>query len=73
MYHEDLAGENAIDVAFRHSAIFCIRAFVDSVLQINEEAQFKNCFDKALLMMIKKGLDVTELVNSDLFFAPIWT
>jgi hypothetical protein len=73
MYQEDLAGFNAIDVAFEHNAIFCIKAFVDSVLQINQEVHFRNCFDKALLLMIKKGLDVKALVNSKLFFAPIWS
>ena len=46
---------------------------MDSLLQLTGEEQFRNCFDKALLMMVKKGMDVKELVKSSLFFAPAWT
>ena len=73
MYQEDISGKNAIDIAFEHNSIFCIKAFVDSLLQLTSEKQFRNSFDKALLMMINKGINVCELVTSDLFYPPIWT
>ena len=46
---------------------------MDSLLQLTGEEQFRNCFDKAVLMMVKKSMDVKELVNSSLFFAPAWS
>ena len=73
MYQEDISGKNAIDNAFDQNSIFSIKAFVDSLLQLTDEAQFKNCFDKALLLMVNKGMDVKELVNSNLFYPPVWT
>ena len=73
MYQEDISGLNAITNAFERNSIFCIKAFVDSLLQLTNEAQFRNCFDKALLLMIDKGIDVKELVNSNLFYPPMWT
>jgi len=73
MYQDNIAGTNAIDIAFGENSIFCIKAFVDSLLQLTGEEQFRNCFDKALLMMVKKRMDVKELVNSSLFFAPAWS
>ena len=39
---------------------------------LTDDANFRNCFDKALLMMIQKGLDVEELVNSNLFYPRLW-
>ena len=72
MYQEDIGGKNAIDNAFECNAIFCIKAFVDNLLQLTDEMQFRNCFDKALITMVKKGMDVKELVDSKLFYSPIW-
>jgi len=37
-----------------------------------DEVQFRNCFDKAILLMIKRGMDVKELVNSHLFYCSLW-
>mmetsp|Transcript_27882 Transcript_27882/g.42166 ORF Transcript_27882/g.42166 Transcript_27882/m.42166 type:complete len:111 (+) Transcript_27882:70-402(+) len=45
---------------------------METLLILPEEVQFRNCFDKALLLMIKRGMDVKELVNSQLFYATIW-
>lgn len=73
MYQEDMSGKNAIDNAFEKNSIFCIKAFVDSLLQLTDEMQFKNCFDKALLLMINKGMDVKELVKSTILYPPLWT
>lgn len=73
MYQADIASFNAIDYAFQKNAIFCIKAFVETLLILTGEHQFRNCFDKAILMMISRGMDVKELVNSPLFYAPIWT
>ena len=66
---------NAIDYAFKRDSIFCIKAFVDSLLILSDkgESQFRNCFDKALLLMISRGMDVKELVNSQLLYPSIWT
>ena len=72
MYQEDLCGVNAIDNAFANNSIFCIKAFVDNLLQLTDEMHFRNCFDKALVIMIRKGLDVKDLVNSNLLYPPIW-
>jgi hypothetical protein len=73
MYQEDITGKNAIDNAFDKNSIFCIKLFVDSLLQLKNEVHFKNCFDKALIMMINKGMDVKELVNSKIFYTPLWS
>ena len=54
------------------NSIFCIKAFVDSLLTLKEDVKFRNCFDQALLLMIKKGIDVKELCNSGLFYPQIW-
>ena len=62
MYQEDISGKNAIDIAFEKNSIFSIKLFVDSLLQLTNENQFKNCFDKALLPMIMKGMDVKWLL-----------
>ena len=68
-----MSGRNAIDNAFEKNSIFCIKAFVDSLLQLNDDMHFKNCFDKALLLMINKGMDVKELVKSKILYPPLWT
>ena len=49
MYQEDITGKNAIDNAFDKNSIFCIKLFVDSLLQLKNEVHFKNCFVKAIL------------------------
>lgn len=72
MYQQDISNLNAIDYAFKNNAIFCIKAFVDTLLILQDENQFRNCFDQALLMMIERDLDVKDLVNSPIFYAPIW-
>jgi hypothetical protein len=58
MYQTDISGMNAIDQAFKKNAIFCIKAFVDTLIILTEGGNFRNCFDKALLMMIGKEMDV---------------
>ena len=70
MYQKDISGQSVIDYAFDKKAIFCIKAFVETLLILSneEENQFRNCFDKAILLMIEKGMDVKELVNSELLF-----
>lgn len=68
MYQPDISNKNAIDYAFQKNAIFCIKAFVDTLLILSDENQFRNCFDRALLLMIERGLDVKSLVNSSLFY-----
>mmetsp|Transcript_26611 Transcript_26611/g.40609 ORF Transcript_26611/g.40609 Transcript_26611/m.40609 type:complete len:114 (+) Transcript_26611:5144-5485(+) len=73
MYQQDILGLNAIDHAFKKNSIFCIKAFVDTLLVLPEEVQFRNCFDKALLLMINRGMDVKELVSSQIFFPQVWT
>ena len=75
MYQEDMSGESAIENAFKKNSIFSIKAFIDNLLDIqNDEGSnsFRNCFDGALLLMIKKGMDVTDLCNSSLFYPSIW-
>jgi hypothetical protein len=72
MYQEDMSGRNAIDNAFEKNSIFCIKAFVDSLLQLTEDMHFKNCFDKALLLMINKGMDVKDLVKSQILYPSLW-
>jgi hypothetical protein len=54
MYQSDISGQNVIDYAFKKNAIFCIKAFVETLLILSDEDSFANCFDKALLMMINK-------------------
>ena len=73
MYQDNIAGSNAIDNAFDQNSIFCIKAFVHSLLHLTGDKQFRNNFDKGLVMMINKDMDVKELVNSYLFYPPIWT
>lgn len=73
MYQKDISGLNAINQAFRKNSFFCIKAFVETLLIMTDEGQFKNCFDQAILQMIEKGMDVKELVNSELFYVPVWT
>ena len=58
MYQDDISGINAITIAFKRNSIFCIKAFVDNLLELQNGSQFRNCFDKALLIMINKGMDV---------------
>ena len=72
MYQKDIAGQNAIDYAFNRNAIFCIKAFVETLLILTDDVTFQNCFDKALLMMVSRGMDVKDLVNSELFYVSIW-
>lgn len=72
MFQDDIAGDNAIDIAFRMNSIYSIKAFVDSLLHLQEEITFRNYVDKALLMMISNGLDVINYVKSDIFFPQIW-
>ena len=72
MYQKDVSGQNAIDCAFNMNAIFCIRAFVETLLILTEDVSFQNCFDKALLLMINRGMDVKDLVNSELLYVSIW-
>ena len=46
---------------------------MDTLLILSDENQFRNCFDRALLLMIERDLDVKDLINSSLFFAPLWS
>lgn len=73
MYQADISGNNVIDYAFKKGSIFCIKAFVETLLILTGEEQFRNCFDKAILLMINRGMDVKDLVNSELFYPEIWT
>jgi hypothetical protein len=72
MYQKDISGLNVIDYAFNKNAIFCIKAFVETLLILTDDVSFQNCFDKALLMMISRGMDVKELVSSELFYVSVW-
>ena len=58
MFQRDIAGFNSVDYAFEHRQIFCLKAFVESLLKLPNEPSFRNCFNKALLFMIEKGIDV---------------
>ena len=73
MYQDDISGQNAIDNAFKRNSVFCIKAFVDNLLQFADDLKIRNCFDKVVLLMIKKGLDVKQLCNSSLLYPQIWT
>ena len=53
MYQQDISGQNAIEYAIKKNAISCIKAFVETLLMFTNEKQFRNCFDKAILPMIK--------------------
>lgn len=68
MYQKDISGRSVIDYAFQKKAIFSIKAFVETLLILKDEQQFRNCFDKAILLMIDNDMDVKELVNSELFY-----
>lgn len=72
MYQTDISVFNAIDYAFFNNAIFCIKAFVDTLLILKDEQQFRGCFDKALLLMICRRMDIKDLVQSSLFYPEIW-
>lgn len=72
MYQKDISGRSVIDYAFQKKAIFSIKAFVETLLILKDEQQFRNCFDKAILLMIDNDMDVKELVNSELFYPQIW-
>ena len=73
MYQSDISGQNVIDYAFKKNAIFCIKAFVETLLILSDDREsFANCFDKALLMMISKQMIVKDLVNSELFYVSAW-
>lgn len=47
---------------------------MDCLLKLTdgEDSQFDNCFDKAVLIMIQKRMDVKDLINSKLIYPPIW-
>ena len=68
MYQHNISGISAIDNAFLKNSIFSIKAFVDSMLDLKEDKQFRNSFDQALLKMIRKGMNVKELCNSGLLY-----
>ena len=73
MFQNDVAGLNAIDYAFKKNAILCIKSFVETLLILDvKQISFRNCFDKAILMMINRGMEVKELINSELFYPAIW-
>lgn len=40
MYQKDISGSNAIDYAFDKNAIFCIKAFVETLLIHTEDVSF---------------------------------
>ena len=72
MYQRDIKGRTAIDYAFSKNAIFCVKAFVETLMTLPKNSQFQNCFDKALIKMIEVGLDTKELMNSHMFYPEIW-
>ena len=37
MYQDDMSGESAIDNAFKNNSIFCIKAFIDNLLEISND------------------------------------
>lgn len=54
MFQDDISGTGAIDHAFSKNSIFCIKSFMDSLLNLThaQDSQFGNCFDQAVLLMI---------------------
>ena len=72
MFQNDIAGSNPIDIAFKQNSIFCIKAFIDCLLHLTHEISFRNYVDKALLLMISRGLDVKKYINNVILFHPIW-
>lgn len=67
-----MSGKNAIDIAFEVNSIFSIKLFVNRLLELDDQEKFKNCFDKALILMIAKKMNVNQLLNSNLLYPPIW-
>ena len=49
---------NTVDYAFEHRRTFCLKAFVEALLKLPNEPAFRDCFNKALLLMIEKGINV---------------
>lgn len=45
MYQTDISVLSAIDYAFLKNSIFCIKAFVDTLMLLKDEQQFRGCFD----------------------------
>jgi hypothetical protein len=74
MYQVDISGNNAVDIAFQSNSILSIKAFVESIISLtnSNDVSFRNCFDKALIMMINKGMDVKSLVSNDIFYPLIF-
>lgn len=72
MYQTDISVLSAIDYAFLKNSIFCIKAFVDTLLLLKDEQPFRGCFDKAVLLMISRNMDIKDLVQSSLFYPQIW-
>jgi hypothetical protein len=58
MFQENIFGKSAIDYAFEKNSIFSIKLFVNCLLDMSGKEKFKNCFDKALTLMIGKSMDV---------------
>ena len=72
MYQTDISVCNAVDYAFFENAIFCIKAFVDTLLILKDEQQFRGQFDKVVMQMICRRMDIKDLVQSSLFYPEIW-
>lgn len=74
MFQTDISGQNSLDKAFQSNSILSIKAFVDSIISLkgSEDMNFGNCFDKALITMIERNMDVKKIVASEVFYPRIF-
>ena len=72
MFQNDIEGMNPIDIALKKNAIFSIKAYSDTLLILKDENLFRDCIDQAVLLLIKRGIDVNQLLSSYVIYPEIW-
>ena len=58
MFQNNIEGMNPIDIALEKNAIFSIKAYSDTLLILKDENLFRDCINQAVLLLIKRGIDV---------------
>ena len=52
--------------------MFSVKAFAESILKM-KDVGIRNCFEKAIIQLILKGMDVKEICQSNVLYPQIWT
>ena len=71
MFQSDISGQSSIDIAINKTSMFSVKAFAESILKL-KDVGIRNCFEKAIIQLILKGMEVNDICQSNVLYPQIW-